>query len=264
MNGKDITLAVFSGTGNTLIAAKHLGNSLAEGGRNVAYRAMETTGKLELAKDAVLGMAVPVAFFSTYPTVWRFIDSLPPGDGREVFLLATMGGVSGGMEGPIRKAVRSRGYTPIGSCIVKMPSNYNNKSIPAERNKRVIAAAEREIQNYAKKLLDGSADWSMGKPLLSSSLAAFAHTRMPWKIFYGMFPLKVSDDKCTGCGICADICPEGNISIRDGKAVIGDLCESCQRCCGFCPEEAVHVPDKPAERYSSVTLKEIMQLRGEQ
>ena len=262
MEGKDITLAVFTGTGNTLIAAKHLGQALAEGGKNVSYKAMETAVKPELTKDSVLGIAMPVAFFSTYPTVWRFIDSLPPGEGREVFLLATMGGVSGGMEGPIRKALEGRGYNPIGACIVIMPSNYNNKTIPAERNERVMAAGEREIRNYAKKLLDGKAEWGMGKPLLSSSLAAFAHTRMPWKIFYGMFPLKVREDRCTGCGICADICPEGNISITDGKAVIGELCESCQRCCGFCPEEAVHVPNKPAERYRSVTLDEIIQLRG--
>ena len=262
MDGKNITFAEFTGTGNTLIASKILGDALTSGGKKISYTAIESCKNLDLPEGSVLGIAAPVAFFSTYPTVWRFIDSLPPGRGREAFFLATMGGVSGGMEGPIRKVLEAKGYRPIGARIIKMPSNYNNKTIPLERNKKVIASAERDMRNYAKKLLEGSAEWGAGTPLLSSALAMFAHTRMPWKIFYGMFPLKVREEKCTGCGICADICPEGNISVKDGVAEIGGLCESCQRCCGFCPEEAIHVPGKPAERYRSVTLEEIRQLQG--
>ena len=264
MKGQSITFAVFTGTGNTLIAARTLGDELAASGRSLRYKAIESMGSEDIMSGDVLGIALPVAFFSTYPTAWRFIDALPDGNGREAFLLATMGGVSGGMDGPIRRSLEKRNYKPVGSCIVRMPSNYNNKTVPVERNERIITAAKRDIRNFAKKLLNGSAEWSAGKPLMSSFLAAFAHTRMPWNIFYGMFPLKVDDKKCSGCGICADICPEKNISVIDGSAVIGSLCESCQRCCGFCPEEAIGVPHKPAERYRSITLNELKELNSGQ
>ena len=30
--------------------------------------------------------------------------------------------------------------------------------------------------------------------------------------------IKIDEDKCTGCGICADACQEGAIGIVDGKA----------------------------------------------
>lgn len=92
---------------------------------------------------------------------------------------------------------------------------------------------------------------------MSRLLSWLGHTRKPWRAFYKMFPLAVESSRCTGCGICRDLCPEGNIEMRNGKAHIGGACESCQRCCGFCPEEAISVPGKPAERYSSVSLDEM-------
>lgn len=48
--------------------------------------------------------------------------------------------------------------------------------------------------------------------------------------------IKVELDKCTGCGICAKICPFGAIEIIDKKAQIQAhcaLCGACVEACGF-------------------------------
>ena len=39
--------------------------------------------------------------------------------------------------------------------------------------------------------------------------------------------IKIDEDKCTGCGICADACQEGAIGIVDGKAKLlrDDYCD---------------------------------------
>ncbi len=82
--------AVFTGTGNTLMAAERLARRLTAAGKNVCLVPMEKPELLDSAgfdKDATLGLAVPAARFTTYPTVWRFIDALPEGDGRGVFFL---------------------------------------------------------------------------------------------------------------------------------------------------------------------------------
>ncbi len=46
--------------------------------------------------------------------------------------------------------------------------------------------------------------------------------------------LKVSEELCIGCGICAVNCPFGALSIVDGLAVVGELCNLCGACVESC------------------------------
>ncbi|MBU1565699.1 MAG: electron transfer flavoprotein subunit alpha [Proteobacteria bacterium] len=46
--------------------------------------------------------------------------------------------------------------------------------------------------------------------------------------------LKVSEELCIGCGICADNCPFSAISIEDGLAVVGASCNLCGACVESC------------------------------
>ncbi|MDR1515978.1 MAG: EFR1 family ferrodoxin [Synergistaceae bacterium] len=265
MRSGKIIIAVFTGTGNTLLMAEALSGELRSAGKDVSLAPMERPEIFEsclkeLGNEAALGLAVPVACFSTYPTAWRFIDSLPEGRGREIFLLATMGGAGGGMEGPIRRAVTRKGYVPIGSLLVRMPGNYGNKTIDTSKNKKMESDARAEIQKYAKMLLDGSAAWGGGVPLASRLLASLAHGRKPWNLFHSMFPIEALAEKCTGCGLCQRICPEGNITMEGGRASLGPNCESCQRCVAFCRSGAICVPARPAARYAGSPLDSILRL----
>lgn len=50
--------------------------------------------------------------------------------------------------------------------------------------------------------------------------------------------------RCTGCGICAELCPTHAVEIRSGKAAIvrpAD-CTFCEICESYCPEEAIERP----------------------
>ncbi|MDR1137706.1 MAG: 4Fe-4S binding protein [Synergistaceae bacterium] len=74
--------------------------------------------------------------------------------------------------------------------------------------------------------------------------------------------MSVDSEKCTACGVCAEICPEKNISLSSGKAFIGASCQSCQRCVGYCPTKAIAVPGKPAEQYRAMPLGEFKTTLG--
>lgn len=53
------------------------------------------------------------------------------------------------------------------------------------------------------------------------------------------FP-KVLTEKCTACGICIDVCPNGAIAMENGKAFVNNvLCRSCNVCIKACPENAI-------------------------
>lgn len=60
--------------------------------------------------------------------------------------------------------------------------------------------------------------------------------------------------KCTGCGLCVEICPSDTLSLRDGKAVVtGERSLACGHCAAVCPVEAITVKavDPETSRHGS-------------
>ena len=58
---------------------------------------------------------------------------------------------------------------------------------------------------------------------------------------------KIIKDKCVGCGICADICPEG-IEIEEGKARIKNPNADCLKdAANACPRGAIILEDEQIE-----------------
>jgi len=55
--------------------------------------------------------------------------------------------------------------------------------------------------------------------------------------------LALDDQKCTGCGMCANVCPHAVFEVNAGKARIvdRDACMECGACALNCPEEALSV-----------------------
>ena len=55
--------------------------------------------------------------------------------------------------------------------------------------------------------------------------------------------LQLHDEKCTGCGMCAIVCPHGVMAMDNGRAVITerDTCMECGACARNCPEDAITV-----------------------
>lgn len=53
--------------------------------------------------------------------------------------------------------------------------------------------------------------------------------------------IKIDEDKCNGCGLCASACHEGAISVIDGKAKLlrDDYCDGLGNCLPVCPTGAI-------------------------
>ncbi len=50
----------------------------------------------------------------------------------------------------------------------------------------------------------------------------------------------ILEEKCTNCGICADVCAYGAVEFRDGKYWINPwICEGCITCSLACPDKAI-------------------------
>lgn len=259
MKENKVVMAVFTGTGNTLVAANALAERFMQAGKTVEIVPMDRPELLEKAgfdNGSALGLAVPVACLTTYPTVWRFIDALPEGNGRSAFFLATMGGLGLGMQGPIGRALARKGYRLIGARLIQMGGNYGADTPSGDALDSVRDKGKTEAEKYGDQLLNRSSRW--GKGWLNPVAPIFAwlgRRKTSLKLFYRIFPLAIDKAVCTGCTLCEKICPERNIAMRDGKAELGGNCQSCQRCIGFCPAGAIRVPGKTMKPYHAVSTE---------
>lgn len=250
---------VFSGTGNTLMIAREVGRRLEEKGGAVNFHMMDKSNSFRMSEESVIGLAFPIAFFSSYPLVLKFIASLPEGKGRSIFMTATMGGSGLGAERKFRKLVMQKGYKPIGSELFIMPGNYNNGIIPVDKNEVLLAKAMEKARLFADMLSDGRAVWGSGVPLIPSMWYKLVSSGRTLRFFYRMFPIMVDRDKCIKCMRCVAICPVGAIDPKgDFPTINKNLCESCQRCVAFCPVHAIVVPGKPAEQYRAMEFEEFI------
>ena len=63
--------------------------------------------------------------------------------------------------------------------------------------------------------------------------------------------IKIDEEKCNGCGVCANACHEGAIEMIDGKAKLTreDYCDGLGDCLPGCPTGAITFEEREAPAY---------------
>jgi ferredoxin len=253
----------FSGTGNTLFVAGDIAKGL-------------RASLIPIADIA--GIVFPVYYGELPVIVSEFAEKLVNLDGKYIFAVCTFGGSAGDSLRSLRKIIRSRGGEVSATYGVHMPQNafYKvwEKHEPLYRSWRkkklniVISNIENRktgdfftnilfdiifkgIQVYVRpkykqsfiKLSDASPDLSV-EELIRLNDTSFSVT-----------------GECTGCGICAKVCPVNNIVMFEGKPTWQHLCENCIACYNFCPEKAIRngiASEGYYYRHPDITVRDMM------
>lgn len=72
--------------------------------------------------------------------------------------------------------------------------------------------------------------------------------------------IQIDEDKCNGCGLCAQACHEGAIEMVNGKATLTreDYCDGLGDCLPSCPTGAIAFVEKEAPAYDEKAVQENM------
>jgi len=229
----------FSATGNSLKVARDLANKLEDA--QIISISQAISDDCIYPDAQCIGIVYPVYMWGMPLLVADFIERLNTNKGAYIFSIATFGGMSGSALKYTGKKLSLKGMELSAGFLVQMPGNYTPLygAIPEEKQKEMFKKAEEKIKLIAeivkeKKKSQIEASFFMANWIFSSTLYKIFAPKIP--MMDGSFWI---DEKCNSCGICAKVCPVGNIEIVDGKPVWLHKCEQCLACLQWCPQEAI-------------------------
>jgi ferredoxin len=244
----------FSGTGNSLVIAKEISAKTPGKLVSIPYAIRKESIKPEAE---VIGIVFPV-FYATNDCgipliVERFVRKLDDIGAKYVFAVCTCGYMPGTTIENLRSAIASRGGKLAAGFTVRMSSkNLSEKkqqNMCVKRKKKLEAICEYvnarregkfETRGWLRKIVLAPLR-ALEKPIFMYRYKKLSNTSR--KSFSELIPLADAsfrtNEKCTGCGTCAKVCPVNNIKIVDGKPVWLNRCETCYACYGWCPENAI-------------------------
>ena len=69
--------------------------------------------------------------------------------------------------------------------------------------------------------------------------------------------IKIDEEQCNGCGLCAEACHEGAIGMVNGKARLlrDDYCDGLGDCLPVCPADAISFEEREAAAYDEAAVQ---------
>jgi ferredoxin len=247
-----MTIFYFTATGNCLDVAKHIGGNL------LSIPQLIRENRFQF-KDDIVGLIFPVYFSGLPKMVKRFLEKAR-WEADYSFTVATYGGNSWATLTKLQKLVEKHNQHFDYMKLVETVDNYipgfemadELAKLPKKNIEGQIQVIINDIQNRQTNHVTASIGQHIFWYILQALSVKLMNKNTAQKF--------IVNEHCTKCGICANVCPAGNITIT-GKLTFNSFCEACLGCVQLCPQNALHMKsERSSVRYrnANVSLKEII------
>lgn len=229
----------FSGTGNSEWVAK-----------KIAERLNERTYDITLIKEAPeteeeerMGFVFPVYAWGIPEPMAVFIKKL-----KKVSAF-TFGICTCGEDAGRTMKKFSKLYHLDSAYSISMPNNYiiggdlEEKEVVLHK----LENAESEISKISEEILHREKVYRVHEGKLATLKSGIVNTGFN-RFARSTKPFFAEQEKCNGCGLCAQKCPSRAIEMSEGHPVWKGNCYQCMRCINACPQTAIQYGNKTAGR----------------
>ncbi len=255
---------VFSGTGNSLWAAK----KISEGLENCEIVSMGGDKKHTLTDEYdAIGFVYPTYYRGVPARVQNFVSQFDFRNNKNTyfFAVATCGSVATACNATtqLRNLLKRKEITLSYAEKLDMFSNYiimyDMRDTVEEETRQSARDLEPIIDNIKKRTVDLTA--SRIKPFEQLMYKGFIHFSSHMDKHFNV------SDACTHCGICQKACPVNNIDLgQDKKPYFKHHCEQCLACIQHCPARVINYKDKTQDKrrytHPDIPWQELARLNG--
>ena len=249
---KRMTIFYFSATGNSLHAAR----AIAARHDNSAVIPMKAGAEKDCFESDIVGFVFPVYVGILPRTVKDFLSSFPIRQDTYYFCVTTFYTYRGIALGLTDKILREKGaaldygnaVSTVGNCLMEYEVPEKRRAPKLLKADRKLAAIADDIANRVQRC----GFFSFGEKI---------HAKLFRLVFEGIDKKFRTNDRCTGCGICTQICQRNNIVLEEGRPLWKGNCEACHACVHGCPRNALHVGKSEGRlqyRHPQVELKDLL------